>query len=84
MSSNNWKRLETLNPRLLEILRATKGHLTTNDIKNKLFQKYSIIVSWETTMKYLLQMEAAGHIEKAELQTNKNKIVAWRIKNAGL
>ena len=80
MSTKNWKRLEALNPRILEVLRAAKGHLTTNDIKNTLFQKHSIDISWETIKKYLMQMEDAGHIEKTELQTGKNKIMVWRMK----
>ena len=82
MSKGVWKKYNDLNPKILLLLRNSEVHLTTNDIKRKLNDKFNIFVNWHTANKYLTLMAVGGHINKIEVQGKKNQLHFWTLKGA--
>lgn len=77
MSQGRWTKYSRINPKILEIIRRSASHLTTNEIKSILDNDHNIRVSWPTLNKYLSELQTKGHIEGIKVE-KQNTIYIWK------
>ena len=62
MATNRWNKYRNVNKYILRIL-GTNSHVTTNGVRNALWNKYNLDLSWNTVSKYMKDLKASGHVE---------------------
>ena len=83
MSQGRWTRYEKLNQLILKILKATKRHMTTNEIRTHLDMKYNLKINWHTLSNYLDEISKVGHIKKITIKRKKREVHNWTMRGAG-
>lgn len=76
MTGKRWKKYQDVNRYVLEILKDGKA-LSTWGIREKLRTKYNLFLHHTTIKKYLEDMRKLGHIQKLELNNDKNEVGIW-------
>lgn len=82
MAKGRWTKYSKINQYILQILNINLEHLTTNELKRRLLEKYNIRICWPTINKYLNELAESGHLRRIGVN-KKHEFHIWTLKGVG-